>query len=338
MSQARKEAYLKFKAMRANFDQLVKGTSPDITNIALQCFAKSLISQAMVRAGTPEILSTILSRVSTDLKGYAFDTFCHILEEESSTEYLADELKRKLDMLRKASKRRKPPHHNSNKSESVINLTPEESYDESDQDEVNSNSSFTSDKNHSNDAWKSSSESDDEEDDDENTSTVDLGRFKSVNHPEFPGYRRNSPSPFKSNNCSRSTSPNITQIFEHLTLEEREHSSCAHVREIEKLRKDTKNLKKTYREKLNNLRARHHLKLKMMKWERRQQMQKMKYKLYQLRDSLVDSRAREEKLSTELRYLEMECFEVHSQRSQLQQMLQVSCELYACRVGIVVSI
>ena len=311
-NQARKEAHLKSQAMRANFDQLVKGTSSDISNIALQCFAKSLIPQHMIRAATPEILNTILCRVSTDVSGLSFDTFCQILEEEASTEYLVDELRRKLKMLRRASRRKNKPLRcirNRGRRWSPALL---------DQDEINSNSSLSSDQ--YSDIGKLS-DNDDEDDDDDHE--IRIGRISSVNHPEFLHPNRSkSPVPPSSSysHNSRPTSPSITQKFDKFTIED---ACCEHAREIEKLRKDKKILHKACKEKLHNLQARQHLKLKMMKWQRRQQMQKMKHKLYQFQDSLLDSRALEEELSTKLCYAEMECSELEGKCSQLKQKLQV---------------
>ena len=161
--------------MSTNFDQLVKGNSLDISNIALQCFAKTLIPQHMIRATTPEILNTILYRVSKYVKGLSFNTFCQILEEEASTEYLVDELKQKLKMLRHASRRKSKPLH------CIRNHGRRWSPALPDQDEINTNSSLSSDQ--YSDIGKLSDNDDDDDNDDDHK--IRIGRISTVNHPEF---------------------------------------------------------------------------------------------------------------------------------------------------------
>ena len=105
MNEIQLEASFRNRAIRAKSAILVKGMTADRDSIALQCYARELIPQDLVKADTLTILHTIQDRVVTDATGLAFETFCDILQGEPTTAHLAENLQKRLKELRKEDKK-----------------------------------------------------------------------------------------------------------------------------------------------------------------------------------------------------------------------------------------
>lgn len=96
------EGWLESRVIRKNFDILVTSTQANREQIAMTCYAKDLISQNVLNTGgMREIIQTIQEKVTSNRSRYPFETFLQILNDEPSTERLAEILREDLKEVRR---------------------------------------------------------------------------------------------------------------------------------------------------------------------------------------------------------------------------------------------